>query len=243
MIRAAVIAVLAAVGVGCVPSTAREAGAQMFADPRFSSSDVNAFSCATCHALGAEANAAVARGERIYPGFPLDDAAARTRFWGGASVSLLDATNACMTFFMRSATPLSGQEPKARALYELLATTAQEEGAALASIHEARPLTIVENVTSVERGDRSRGAKVWDAACRSCHGDPHTGNGRLTELASRVPEDSVAFAEEAGFPLDLVVIEKVRHGAFFGVGGTMPPFPVEQLGDDDLGALLAFLGL
>lgn len=223
--------------VGCGPVSGRDAGAQMFNDARFSGSDANAFSCSTCHAIGA------ASGDgRIYAGFPLDDAASRTRFWGGASTSLLDATNTCVTNFMRGL-PLTGEEPKARALYEYLAFSSIDAGAPIASVHEPRPLTIVENVTSVGRGSASRGSQVWDAACRACHGDPHTGNGRLTELASRVPEDSQAFADRVGFPLDLVVVEKVRHGRFFGVGGTMPPFPVEQLSDEDLGALLAFLGL
>jgi thiosulfate dehydrogenase len=46
-----------------------------------------------------------------------------------------------------------------------------------------------------------------------------------------------------GVPRQLVVIEKVRHGQFFGVGGSMPPYSQEALPDTDLGALLAFLGL
>ena len=46
-----------------------------------------------------------------------------------------------------------------------------------------------------------------------------------------------------GVPKQLVVIEKVRHGQFFGVGGSMPPYSQEALSDADLGALLAFLGL
>jgi thiosulfate dehydrogenase len=238
-----VLALLFVTVVSCVPSTAREAGAQMFADPRFSGSEANAFSCATCHAIGAGAGTDGFDGDgRIRAGFPLDDAAARTRFWGGASTSLLDATNTCVTNFMRGPA-LVGDEPKARALYEFVASHSTESGAAIGSVHEARPLTIVENVTSVGRGSSSRGAKVWDAACRTCHGDPHTGNGRITELATIVPEGSAEFAEQVGFPLDLVVVEKVRHGRFFGVGGTMPPFAVEQLSDDDLGAVLAFLGL
>ena len=44
-------------------------------------------------------------------------------------------------------------------------------------------------------------------------------------------------------PKQLVVIEKVRHGQFFGVGGTMPLYSREALSDEDLGALLAFLAL
>jgi thiosulfate dehydrogenase len=229
-----VLMVAVALGVACGPVPAKDAGAQLFEDARLSASDANAFACATCHAIDEP-------GERIYPGLSLKDAAARARFWGGASTSLLDATNACVTFFMRGQ-PLAKDEPKSRALYELLVSKASQRPLASGP---ALPLTIVENVTTVARGDPARGAAVWDAACRACHGAPHTGDGRLTELASIVPEASVAFAEElAGqFPVDLIVIEKVRHGPFFGVGGTMPPFPVEQLSDEDLGALIAFLGL
>lgn len=241
--RIALAALVIALGAACGPVKARDAGAQVFNDARFSGSEANAFSCATCHSIGAASGSDGFDGDgRIRPGFPLDDAAARTRFWGGASTSLLDATNTCVTFFMRGP-PLVGDEPKARALYEFLATTATESGNAIGSVHDARPLTIVENVTSVGRGSTARGAKVWDAACRTCHGDPHTGNGRITDLATIVPEGSVEFAEQVDFPLDLVIVEKVRHGRFFGVGGTMPPFSVEQLSDDDLGAVLAFLGL
>ena len=227
----ACVVAMVALGAGCGPMSAKDAGAQLFADPRFSGSDVNAFSCATCHAVGDA-------GSRIYPGLPLTDVVARSRFWGGTSTSLLDATNSCIAFFMRGQ-PITREEPKARALYEYLASTSAEP----VGSKPALPLTIVENVTTLARGNPSRGSDVWDAACKSCHGAPHTGDGRLTESASKVPEDSADFAESVGFPLDLVVIEKVRHGAFFGVGGTMPPFPVEQLSDEDLGALIAFLGL
>jgi thiosulfate dehydrogenase len=41
----------------------------------------------------------------------------------------------------------------------------------------------------------------------------------------------------------VVVIEKTRHGRFFGVGGNMPLYSLEALSDEDLGALLAYLGL
>lgn len=229
-----VLAILAVLGLiaGCGPVLAKDAGAQLFTDPRFSGSEVNAFSCATCHSIGNKDG-------RIYPGLSLADAAGRARFWGGASTSLLDATNACVVFFMRGQ-PIAKDEPRARALYEYLVSTTSDRPVAT---RPPLPLTIVENVSSVARGDSARGAEVWDAACKVCHGAPHTGEGRLSELAAKVPEDSADFAAQVGFPLDLVVIEKVRHGGFFGIGGTMPPFALEQLSDEDLGALVAFLGL
>lgn len=222
---------LASLLAACGPVPARDVGAQLFADARLARSDVNVFSCATCHSAGND--------DRILPGFDLRGATARPAFWGGYAPSLLEATNACLTFFMRGE-PLRRDDPRGRALYEYLASLPAGEAAATTA---ARPLTIVENVTTLPRGDPRRGGDVWDAACRSCHGAPHTGEGRITEAASVVPEASAGFAEQSGFPLDLVVTEKVRHGAFFGVGGTMPPFPLETLSDEDLGALLAFLEL
>ena len=39
----------------------------------------------------------------------------------------------------------------------------------------------------------------------------------------------------------LVVIEKVRHGRFFDIGGVMPPFSLESLSNAQLSDLLAFL--
>ena len=46
-----------------------------------------------------------------------------------------------------------------------------------------------------------------------------------------------------GVEPSLVVIEKVRHGRFFDIGGEMPLFSQEALSDEDLGALLAYLEL
>ena len=46
------------------------------------------------------------------------------------------------------------------------------------------------------------------------------------------------FAQQVGASPRLVVIEKVRHGQFFGVGGNMPLFSREAMSDADLGALL-----
>ena len=87
-------------------------------------------------------------------------------------------------------------------------------------------------------------AEVYTAACQDCHGAAHTGQGRLTPLAPILPEVSQEYGELfPGVSPGLVFIEKVRHGRFFGVGGNMPPYSQEALSDQDLGALLAFLGL
>jgi sulfite reductase beta subunit-like hemoprotein len=39
----------------------------------------------------------------------------------------------------------------------------------------------------------------------------------------------------------LVFVEKIRHGAFLGAGGPMPPFSMETLSDQDVGDILTFL--
>ena len=57
------------------------------------------------------------------------------------------------------------------------------------------------------------------------------------EITETYPEDF------PGVDPSLVVIEKVRHGRFFNIGGEMPLFSEEALSDDDLGALLSYLEL
>ncbi|MDP2345902.1 MAG: c-type cytochrome [Deltaproteobacteria bacterium] len=212
------------------PVPAVEVGRALFSDPRTSSSDFNAVSCSTCHDDGNGEGL-----ERIFAGRSLVDSVNRPSWWGGQAPRLKDAVDNCMTFFMREPAPLTQDDPRGRALYEHLLSISPS------SSSDALPLTIVENVTSLARGDPRRGDKVWTNACQPCHGAPHTGAGRLNDLISVVPESSEEFAAQVGFDVDVVVIEKVRHGLFFGVGGNMPPFSVEALSDEDLGALIAFL--
>ena len=38
-------------------------------------------------------------------------------------------------------------------------------------------------------------------------------------------------------------VEKVRHGAFLSYTGTMPPFSLEALPDEDLADILSYLDL
>ncbi|HEY1099833.1 MAG TPA: c-type cytochrome [Myxococcota bacterium] len=215
--------------VACGSNDAVDVGQTLFADPRFSDDDFNAFSCATCHADGSDDAV-----ELIRPGHSLVDTVQRPSWWGGHTVSLKDAVDDCLFFFMRDQ-PMDPNEAKSRALYEYLRSISST------SPQPALPLSIVENVTTVPRGDPGRGERVYAAACATCHGDKSTGAGRLTELASIVPDDSVDFAASSGFSLETVIIEKVRHGAFFAIGGTMPPFSREALSDEDLGALIAYL--
>ncbi|WIG93691.1 c-type cytochrome [Myxococcus sp. SDU36] len=218
-------------GDGRVP--AAEYGEVLFNDSRLSESGFNSFSCATCHATTPTAPAG-----RMDSGYTLYDSAFRERWWGGFETRLLDAVNFCYVNFMRGVTPLPKDSPQSRALYEYLVSISPSPSA------PARPFTVVKDIVEVTRGDVTRGQQVYVEACQSCHGEPHTGAGRLTELASILPEVTDDYdALFPGVPKSLVVIEKVRHGQFFGVGGNMPLYGLETLSDEDLGALLAFLAL
>lgn len=219
--------------VGCGPTPAQEYGQKLFGDSTLSSSQFNAFSCATCHATGATPPT-----DKLYAGLSLYGAASRPTWWGGYETDLLDAVNFCYTAFMRGTTPLSADDPKSRALYEYLVSLSPEPSA------PAQPFTLVKDIVDVPRGDPQRGAQVYTAACQDCHGATHSGQGHLTSLAPVLPEVTSEYDTLfPGTPYALVFIEKIRHGRFFGVGGNMPPYSKESLSDADLGALLAYLGL
>jgi thiosulfate dehydrogenase len=101
-------------------------------------------------------------------------------------------------------------------------------------------------IENVPVGNASAGAGAYAAACGLCHGDAHTGDGRLVDRAPVLPEDSIADhppPEYDDAKRRLVFIEKVRHGGFLGYTGQMPPLSVETLSDEDLGHVLAYLGL
>jgi thiosulfate dehydrogenase len=219
---------------GCGGTTqAADFGEELFQDARLSESKFNSFSCSTCHAT-----TATPEKDRIYAGYTLHNVASRPSWWGGYETRLLDAVNFCYVSFMRGVSPLTPEEDKSRALYEYLVRISPDAEA------PALPFTVVKDVVDVPRRDAGRGAEVYRAACQTCHGEPHTGKGRLTELASVLPEVVNEYDQLfPGVPHSLVVIEKVRHGQFFGVGGNMPLYSREALSDEDLGALLAFLGL
>jgi len=223
----------AAFGLGCEdeekpePIAAADLGQHYFHDPGFSSSGFNTFACGTCHADEPGDST-------IRSGHSLVDSAFRPTFWGGYETRLIDAVDFCLVFFMRGEA-LDSADPRGRALYEYLVKISPDPAP------DALPLTVVANITQVSEGDPVRGAAVWDEACAVCHGAPHTGRGRISELASIVPETSIEFAEQIGADPNLVLVEKVRHGQFFGVGGNMPLFSREAMTDEDLGALLAYL--
>jgi thiosulfate dehydrogenase len=222
---------------GCVAEdlTGPEYGARLARDPSLGGS-ANPFACTTCHSTEMEP------GDHRYSGYSLYDSAFRTAFWGGSVRSLLQAVSFCTQYFM-AGSPVDPDSDEARGLYEYLESLSATNPAPVL------PLTVVENVTQVGRGDPARGKIVYQEACQSCHGEAGTGRGRLPH-PKLVEEDIVLPQWTRTYPTDfpgvdpgLVVIEKVRHGQFFGVGGNMPLFAREMLADDDLAALLSYLDL
>ena len=235
--RAAIGAALVALGTwlgdGCddgpevISAVAR--GRQLFADPRLSNSAFNAYACATCHASTDPAGAAPPIAVSL---FGVVD---RASWWGGKITTLYDAVDFCWVYFMRGHPALASGSDDARALFEYLASLGD------GTPRTTAPLTVVETIAPIARGDATRGAATFARSCAGCHGAPHTGRGRISEDAAIVPDDSDEFAAANGFDPELVVIEKVRHGSFFGISGTMPLFTREALSDEALGDLLAFL--
>lgn len=225
--RALVVLVLVLVA-GCGSRSAEDYGRALFSDPGASNAKSNPFSCATCHTISAQATG-------LHPGYDLYDVASRPSWWGGNVATLLDATNQCITYFM-SGKPLTMDDEKGRAIYVYLKSQSPDPSA------DALPLTVVQNIVDVPSGDAGKGADEWNQACAGCHGAPHTGQGRISDLASLVPDDSIAaHGTSPTMGARPVVIEKVRHGKFFNVGGIMPLFSVEALSDEQLGDILAYL--
>ncbi len=216
---------------GCGSTPAVSYGEQLFNDPQFSGSKFNVSSCATCHATW--------EGDtRILSGASLVNAVNRAAYFGGSEPRLIDAASFCYVYFMRGAGPLQADESRSRALYEYLDSLGTTADA------PAVPMTIVLATADVPRKDSARGAVVYRAACQSCHGEKATGRGQNSTLASLLPNVAEQYTEIfPGVAPGIVFIEKIRHGQFFKVGGNMPFFSKESLSDEDVGALLSFLGL
>ena len=207
---------------------AAQLGERLFANPGLSTSPFNAMSCSTCHQV------AKAPAPRNDPGFNLYDVVHRPSWWGGYETTLLSAANFCLTEFM-GGRALSADEDQARELFEYLEQNSPNDPA------PALPLTVVKNVTALTdlSGDAARGKNVYDRSCRRCHGDPHTGNGRLSSKVSIIPNDTLS-----AFPTNArtVTVEKVRHGRFFNIGGIMPLYAVEAISDQEIADVVVYLG-
>lgn len=221
-------------GCGAEEIPASEAGARHFRSPRVSTSPFNAFACSTCHAA-IEGAPSVVPGRRD-PGFNLAGVTERRTFWGGGEARLLDAINVCVTYFMGGRL-LAPEDEVARQLYEYLASLKGPP-----DVGGPAPLTIVRTTTALGTtvGDAKRGDELYRATCRRCHAAPYEEQGRLTPLAGVVPTSTIAsFPEQARH----AVVEKIRHGRFFKVGGIMPFYAREVLSDEDIADLLTYLGL
>jgi thiosulfate dehydrogenase len=232
----ALLLLAAGLGAGCggeelVPASTF--GAKVFSDPALSTSPFNTYACSTCHEVSAPGPATAAP-RRIDPGYNLYDVLHRPSWWGGERSHLLDAINYCLLEFM-GGRELKPDEPQARQLYEYLAANSPDDSA------PALPITVVKAITGLAEltGDTARGKTLWDISCARCHGEPHTGKGAIGR-ASLVPELSInAFGDKARE----VIIEKVRHGKFFHIGGIMPLYSVEILSDQQLVDIVTYLGL
>lgn len=222
---------LVAVSLGatsCAPPTPVERGAALFEDPGLSGSPSNAMACATCHETGD-----IPAGH-IPVGGTLAGVTRRPSFFGGGEVDLRAAINFCLRRFMRAPArePLTADDPRGRDLLSFLET--------LEGPSDAVPFTLGDLADDLPPGDAARGAATWNAACRTCHGAPSSGAGRLASYVTLIPDATI---EEHGEEARLRTIEKVRNGQFYGAGGEMPPFSLERLSDAQLADVLSFLAL
>lgn len=236
--RALLLLGLAALLPACADTEVRlpasAEGAALAQSPAASRSRYNVFACTTCHAVRASEV-----GARLLPGAPLEGAARRPALWGGETVHLDEAVGRCWTYFMRgTSTDLEGRTGEA--LYAWLESLSPDASAVSA---QSLPHTFPRTVRPLGEGDAVRGQAVWTRACANCHGAIGTGAGRLGPLVTIVPGETqrehCADTLTAGFTdhttyVRTVVVEKVRHGSFLGYAGSMPPFSVEALSDDDL---------
>jgi thiosulfate dehydrogenase len=232
--RCATLAVLACALAACErQAPAAQLGQTLFADPRVSTSPFNDYACKTCHQVGGLGRDVA--DAPIDPGHDLQNVVHRGAWWGGYVTRLSDALNECITEFMGGA-PLAEDSDEARQLFEYLAKQSPDAQA------KPLPMTIVRNIRPLSdlEGDIERGRVLYGQTCRRCHGDPHSGSGRLNDRVSVIPDDTLRT-----FPYETraATVEKVRHGKYFGIGGTMPPYSLEALSDPQLADVLAYLGL
>ncbi len=213
--------------------TALQYGQNLASSRSVSPSSYNVFSCTTCHET-------VPLPTHLRPGYTLYGAADRPSWWGGFELTLLDSFNQCITDFMRGE-ELAATDEKARGLYVYLQSL-EPAGDPPTPLPISLPLTVVLNIVDVPSGDPIHGEALFKDGCGNCHGAVHTGAGRLSTACSIVPDDTItAHGTDPTLGARPVVIEKVRHGKFFGVGGDMPLYSTETLADDDLGDILAYL--
>jgi thiosulfate dehydrogenase len=233
--RVWILLVLALTACDAVVTTEHEDavahGAALFESRSTSPSKLNDYTCATCHQIHPGAS------DIVHPGAPMAGVTVRTRYWGGQELDLLTSINDCRYWFMNAQKPWTADDPEARAMYAWLTSLP-------ADLPTDVSFTVPATVQDLLAAEVGTGAQVFARACQSCHGKLHTGSGRLSARIPRLPEDPLAeHTEFTAIENRLIFIEKVRHGGFFGYGGTMPPFSTEVLSDAELQALLAYFHL
>lgn len=216
-------------------------GKELFRSTSLSESDLNVFSCADCHSTGEGDHPSGG-----LPGYRMPGVAMRPLFWGDEYATLRDAIEPCRVYFMKG----DRVEPEdladyyesddLHALYEYLLELSPP-----GSSDEPYPFTVVEQVADVERGDAAAGEAIYERSCEGCHGVAHAdADGSILRETVNLPEVTETYDTDfPGVDPSLVVIEKVRHGRFFNIGGDMPLFSLEALTDAQLGDLLAYLEL
>jgi thiosulfate dehydrogenase len=230
----AVVVVLGASACAGDRESFAQHGADLARSPAISNARYNAFACTTCHAERARET-----GTRIYPGAPLEGAARRPSWWGGNVLDLHAAVDDCFEHFMQGE-PLDPNRDTGQALVAYLEDLARAADPATTA---AVPFTTPATALDLPPGDATLGADLYHRACETCHGAKHTGAGRLGPLASVIPDDTLnAHLQQYGPACTRVVfVEKVRHGSFLGVAGSMPPFSTEVLSDAQVAEIPAYL--
>lgn len=231
--RRAALAFALLAGCGPIQRTASQHGEDLFASTSLGDEKLS-FSCATCH------EGAAPRQGVTLPGAPLRGATERPSYWGGAELDLLRSINHCLVDLMERDDGLAADDEEARALWGYLASLSDGTG------EDPVPFTIPAVPVDPGAGDAQAGEGVYVAACAQCHGDAHSGAGRLTTRAPILPEDTLAQHPPPEYTDEerrYVFVQKTRHGAYYGYGGSMPPFSPEVLSDEALADLLAALGL
>jgi thiosulfate dehydrogenase len=212
--------------------TAEDHGRALFADHAASPSASNPFACANCHPSAGASG-------KIYAGGILAGVTTRTSFWGGRENDLLRSINDCRASFMDAPAPWTADDDDALAMYAYLES--------LSGPSDPVAFTLVEApVADILPGDANAGAITFAAACKQCHGELHTGNGRVASFVPALPDEVIAQHASLNLtPVALrdVFVQKVRRGGADTPGQSMPPFSKEALSDEDIAGLVALFGL
>jgi len=212
------------------PESAAERGQALFESGALSDSSLNVYACSTCH------EAQPTGSSQIFPGAGLAGATERPSFWGGQENDLLRSLDACRSCFMFASEPLDPASAEASELYAYLVSLGPGNP-------EPVPFSVVMVIEPLPRGDAVRGGELFANACAACHGSMHEGRGALQRVPVLPEETLLEHEDYTPEEQRLVFIEKSRHGAFLGYGGSMAPFSLETLGDAELSDILEALGV